>query len=184
MKNIVWTIVILVILMFSHLTAEARYLVDESVEYEDPAGYIYMRASKAVYTNPSADYNDANYYDWVRSFASSTIHIETINWNTDFMATARIGGTADSNTMSMPSIPTYNTLIFTHDYSAYSGRNRHRVSWVKNLFRNAKRDLYLSAGCTKTTWTYSPYENPFAPYAQAYGDGDSFEVVGGSINTD
>lgn len=174
-----------IVLMLSYLTAEARYLVDESVEFEDPAGYIYMRAAKGVYTNPSSDdsyYGD--YYDWVRSYAYSYVHIEAINWNTDFMAIARIRGTADRNTTSMPSIPNYNTIIYTHDYVAYSGRNRHRVSWIKLLFKNAKRDLYLSAGGTKTTWTTDPYENPFNPYAEAYGDGYYSGIVGGTIDTD
>lgn len=172
------------ILILSCLTTEATYLVDKSVEYEDPAGYIYLRAAKAVYTNPNADYNDANYYDWVRSYATSYVHIETINENTDFMAIARIGGTADRNTMSIPPTPTYNKIFYSPDYSAYSGYNQHRVGWVRNFFRNAKRDLGLSAGGTKITWVTSPYENPFNPYAEAYGDGGPSEVIGGFRNTD
>ena len=34
------------------------------------------------------------------------------------------------------------------------------------------------------TWVYDPYENPFNPYAQAYGDGDTSKVIGGYRDTD
>jgi len=95
----------ILILVLSHLMAEATYLLNVTVDYQDPAGYVTLRAHKEVYST----YSGGSYY--VNSIVYSWAHIQVLSPNTDFRATATIRGTTDRNTMSMPPIPNYSRIF-------------------------------------------------------------------------
>jgi hypothetical protein len=168
----------ILILLLSHLMAEATELMNVTVDYQDAAGYVTLQAHKEVYSTPSG----GSYY--INSIVYSWALIQVLSPNTDYMADARIGGTADRGSQGIPDAPVPGNIYYWADYSGYAAWNRTRVSWVKWPWINQKKSLYLSAGGSQYTWSSSPSENPFDPYAEVYGDGDPQEVVGGSIDTD